>query len=127
MLSSWVTSGYFTLLGRGAGGERRFANGECAMMTSSSAQLCELRSQAKFDFGAAQPAYYDDIKGAPHHSLIGGRWPVGAGRQEAVGIPRGSALPFLARAPRGAGRLAPETGYVPVTRAAYELTAQKGF
>jgi hypothetical protein len=42
------------------------------MLTASSSSAAELRSGAKFDFGVAQLPYYDDVKGAPHHSLIGG-------------------------------------------------------
>jgi sn-glycerol 3-phosphate transport system substrate-binding protein len=127
MLSSWVTSGYFTYTGRGAGGERRFASGECAMMTSSSASYAELRSQAKFDFGTGQLPYYDDIKGAPHHSLIGGGglWVLG-GRKPAEYRAAARFLSWLAR-PEVQADWHQATGYVPVTRAAYDLTAQKGF
>jgi sn-glycerol 3-phosphate transport system substrate-binding protein len=127
MLSSWLQSGYFTYSGRGAGGERRFASGECAMMTSSSASYAELRSQAKFDFGTAQLPYYDDIKGAPHHSLIGGGglWVLG-GRKPGEYRAAARFLSWLAR-PEVQADWHQVTGYVPLTRAAYELTAQKGF
>ena len=127
MLSSWVQSGYFTYTGRGAGGERRFASGECAMITSSSASYAELRSQAKFDFGTAQLPYYDDIKGAPHHTLIGGGglWVLG-GRKPVEYRAAARFLSWLAR-PEVQADWHQSTGYVPLTRAAYELTAQKGF
>jgi sn-glycerol 3-phosphate transport system substrate-binding protein len=127
MLASWAHAGYFTYSGRGAGGERRFARGECAMVTSSSASYAELRAQSKFDFGTAQLPYYDDIKGAPHHSLIGGGglWVLG-GRKPADYRAAARFLSWLAR-PEVQADWHQSTGYVPLTRAAYELTAQSGF
>ena len=127
MLSSWVRSGYFTYSGRAAEGERRFARGECAMVTASSASAADLRAAAKFDFGVAQLPYYDDIRGAPHHTLIGGAglWAL-SGKKAADyrGVAR--FLGWLAR-PEVQAEWHQRTGYVPVTRAAYELTAQKGY
>jgi sn-glycerol 3-phosphate transport system substrate-binding protein len=97
------------------------------MVTAASSSYADLRREAKFDFGAAQLPYYDDIRGAPHHSLIGGAglW-VLAGRK--ITEYRGAAkfLAWLAR-PEVQAEWHQRTGYVPVIRAAYELTAQKGF
>jgi len=126
-LSSWARAGYFTYSGRTIEGERRFARGECAMVTASSSSYADLRRDAKFDFGVAQLPYYDDIPGAPHHSMIGG-----AGLWAMAGKPateyRGVArfLAWLAR-PEVQAEWHQRTGYVPVTRAAYERTAQQGF
>ena len=87
----------------------------------------QLRSEAKFDFGAAQLPYYDDIKGAPHHSLIsgGGLWAM-AGKTHAEYRGMARFLAWLAR-PEIQAEWHQRTGYVPVTRAAYEQTAQSGF
>ena len=127
MLSSWARSGYFTYSGRRIEGERRFANGECAMVTAASSSYADLRREAKFDFGVAQLPYYDDIRGAPHHSLIGGAglWGM-AGKKNAEYRGVAKFLAWLAR-PEVQAEWHQRTGYVPVTRAAYELTAQKGF
>ena len=127
MLSSWARAGYFTYSGRRNEGERRFAKGECAMVTASSSSAAELRREAKFDFGVAQLPYYDDIRGAPHHTMIGGAglW-VLAGKKapEYRGVAK--FLAWLAR-PEVQAEWHQATGYVPVTRAAYERTAQAGF
>ena len=127
MLSSWARAGYFTYSGRRAEGERRFARGECAMVTASSSSASDLRREAKFDFGVAQLPYYDDIPGAPHHTMIGGAglW-VLAGKKSADYRGVAKFLAWLAR-PEVQADWHQRTGYVPVTRAAYELTAQKGF
>jgi sn-glycerol 3-phosphate transport system substrate-binding protein len=127
MLASWARSGYFTYSGRRIEGERRFARGECAMVTSASASYAELRREAKFEFGVAQLPYYDDIRGAPHHSMIGGAglW-VLAGRKGAEYRGAAKFLAWLAR-PEVQAEWHQRTGYVPVTRAAYDLTARQGF
>ena len=126
-LSSWARAGYFTYSGRRTEGERRFAKGECAMVTASSSSYAELRRDAAFDFGVAQLPYYDDIRGAPHHSMIGGAglWAM-AGKKAAENRATAKFLAWLAR-PEVQADWHQRTGYVPVTRAAYELTAQKGF
>jgi sn-glycerol 3-phosphate transport system substrate-binding protein len=126
-LVSWARAGYFTYSGRTVQGERRFAKGECAMVTASSASYAELRSEGKFDFGVAPLPHYDDIRGAPHHSLIGGAglWAL-QGRKPAEYRAAARFLAWLAR-PEVQAEWHQRTGYVPVTRAAYELTAQKGF
>jgi sn-glycerol 3-phosphate transport system substrate-binding protein len=127
MLSSWARAGYFTYSGRRIEGERRFVRGECAMLTASSASYAELKREAQFEFGAATLPHYDDVRGAPHHSLIGGAglWAL-AGRPD--GDYRGVArfLAFLARAEIQA-EWHQRTGFVPVTRAAYEHTRRQGF
>jgi sn-glycerol 3-phosphate transport system substrate-binding protein len=127
MLSSWARSGYFTYSGRRIAGERRFAKGECAMVTAASSSYADLRREAKFDFGVGQLPYYDDIRGAPHHSMIGGAglW-VLAGRKNAEYRGVAKFLAWLAR-PEVQAEWHQRTGYVPLTRAAYEYTAQKGF
>ncbi len=127
MLSSWARSGYFTYSGRRDEGEARFMSGECAMITSSSSRTGDLRRAARFAFGAAQLPFYDDIPGAPHHTLIGGAglW-VLAGRPPAEYRAAAKFLAWLAR-PEIQAEWHQRTGYVPVTRAAYEATRRQGF
>jgi sn-glycerol 3-phosphate transport system substrate-binding protein len=127
MLSSWARSGLFTYSGRRIEGEKRFASGECAMVTAASSSLAELKSGARFDFGAAQLPYYDDIRGAPHHTMIGGAglW-VLAGKKSSEYRGGAKFLAWLA-SPEVQAEWHQRTGYVPVTRAAYELTAKAGF
>ncbi|MGQ0512530.1 MAG: extracellular solute-binding protein, partial [Betaproteobacteria bacterium] len=127
MLSSWARSGYFTYSGRRIEGERRFAKGECAMVTAASSSYADLKREAAFDFGVAPLPHYDDIKGAPHHSLIGGAglW-VLAGKKSAEYRGAAKFLAWLAR-PEVQAEWHQRTGYVPVTRAAFEFTQKQGF
>src|SRR5437868_13873614 len=71
-LASWVKAEYFTYAGRRDEAEVRFTQGACGLLTASSSTIAELRAAAKFDFGVAQLPYYDDVKGAPQNTLIGG-------------------------------------------------------
>ncbi len=127
MLSSWARSGYFTYSGRRLEAERRFSAGECAMLTASSASVAELRRESKFEFGVAPLPHYDDVRGAPHHTMIGGAglW-VMAGKPAANARGAAKFLAFLARPEIGA-EWHQRTGFVPVTRAAYELARKQGY
>jgi sn-glycerol 3-phosphate transport system substrate-binding protein len=127
LLASWARSGYFTYSGRRIEGEKRFTEGECAMVTAASSSYAGLRSDARFDFGTAQLPHYDDVKGAPHHSMIGGAglW-VMAGKKPAAYRGAAKFLAWLAR-PEVQAEWHQRTGYVPVTRAAYDQTAKSGF
>jgi sn-glycerol 3-phosphate transport system substrate-binding protein len=127
MLSSWLKAGYFSYSGRENEGEARFASGECAMLTSSSASYAQLLGRARFDVGVAQLPYYDDFSAAPQNTLVGGSglWVI-AGRTS--GEYRGVArfLAYLARADVQA-QWHQKTGYLPLTAAAYELGRAQGF
>lgn len=127
MLSSWQKSGYFTYAGRENQAEARFASGECAVLTASSASYAELRRSAKFDFGVAQLPYYDDFQGAPQNTLIGGAglW-VLSGQAAAANKGAARFLSYLSK-PDVQAAWHQQTGYVPITTAAYELTRKQGY
>jgi sn-glycerol 3-phosphate transport system substrate-binding protein len=127
VLSSWQKSGYFTYSGRADEAEARFASGECAMLTSSSASYAELRKAAAFDLAVAQLPYYDDFDDAPQNTLIGGSalWALAGGSAaERRGV--GAFLAWLARADVQA-EWHQRTGQLPLTTAAYELSRKQGF
>ena len=65
MLSSWQTSGYFSYSGRLDEAEARFASGECALLTASSASWPELARRAPFDLGVAPLPRYEDFNAGP--------------------------------------------------------------
>lgn len=127
MLSSWQKSGYFTYSGRNDEAEARFASGECALLTASSASYERLRDASQFDFGVAQLPYYDDFDDAPQNTLAGG-----SGLWVIAGLPaaeyRGVArfLAYLSSIDVQAF-WHQRTGYVPITAAAYELSRRQGF
>ena len=64
MLSSWQTAGYFRYAGRLDEAEARFAGGECAVLTASSASAAEIARRVRFDLGVAALPRYEDFGGA---------------------------------------------------------------
>jgi len=60
MLATWEKSGFFSYSGRANEAEARFAKGECAVLTSSSASRSALTKQVGFDLGVAPLPYYAD-------------------------------------------------------------------
>jgi len=126
-LATWAKAGYFSYSGRRAAGEARFAAGECALLTASSASYAGLRRAARFDFGVAQFPYYDDYLAAPQNTLVGGSslWVVkGTRRGEARDAARFMA--FLLR-PEVQLEWHQKTGYVPLAVAAYRQSKEQGF
>ncbi len=126
-LASWVKAEYFTYTGRRDEAEVRFTQGACGLLTASSSTYAELRAAAKFDFGVAQLPYYDDVKGAPQNTLIGGGalWAMGGHKKpEYQGVAK--FFTYLSR-PEIQAEWHQQTGYIPTTVAAYELTKKAGF
>jgi sn-glycerol 3-phosphate transport system substrate-binding protein len=117
----------FDYSGRTNGGEGRFTSGECPLFLSSSGFYGNVKGNARFDWAAAPMPYYPDVPGAPQNSIIGGAslWVMsGKKPDEYKGVAKFFA--FLSDADRQA-RLHQESGYLPITRAAYEKTKASGF
>ena len=127
MLIDFAKNGWFTYAGRTNEGEAKFFSGECAMMTSSSAALGNIRANAKFPFSVNFLPYHDDIPGAPQNSIIGGAslWVLsGKKAAEYKGVAR--FLNYLSQ-PELQAKWHQDSGYVPITYAAAELTAKSGY
>jgi sn-glycerol 3-phosphate transport system substrate-binding protein len=113
--------------GRTNTGEGRFTSGECAMFMTSSAFFGNVKANAKFDYGNAPMPYWPDVAGAPQNSIIGGAslWVMGGKKpEEYKGIAR--FFTFLSDTNRQAN-LHQVSGYLPITKAAYEKTKADGF
>ncbi len=127
MLADYAKNGWFTYAGRRNEAEAKFFSGECAMLTSSSAAQANIRKNAKFDFSVNFLPYNDAIKGAPQNSIIGGAslWVLGGRKADDY---KGVAqfLTFIAQSDLQA-KWHQETGYVPLTNAATDLTRKSGY
>ena len=126
-LSSWAKGELFTYAGRRNEPEAKFFNGECAMLTSSSAAYANIKKNAKFEFGVAKLPYYEEETGAPFNTIIGGAslW-VMAGKKPAEYKGVAKFFEFLS-SPVIAAEWHQETGYLPITNAAYLATQKGGF
>ena len=126
-LKDWNSKGYFTYAGRRNEAEAKFYSGECAMLTSSSAAQANINRNAKFKYAVAMLPYYADVKGAPQNTIIGGAslW-VMAGKKpdEYKGVAQ--FLNYLAD-PQRQAQWHQQTGYLPITPAAYDITKNAGF
>ncbi len=126
-LANMAKTGLFIYKGRGNAADGTFVSGECAMITGSSALYGNVKRNAKFAAGIGTLPYYPDVAGAPQNTVIGGAslW-VMAGKkpEEYKGVAQFFA--HLSKAEEAA-KSHQRTGYLPVTKAAYELTEKSGF
>jgi sn-glycerol 3-phosphate transport system substrate-binding protein len=107
--------------------EQKFVSGECGLILDSSAFYGLAKAGAKFPFGLGELPYYPDVKGAPQNSIIGGAslWVMGGKTaKEYKGV--AEFLSFLSTTPQQV-RWHETTGYLPITKAAYEATKASGF
>lgn len=127
MLGDMVKKGLFTYAGRANQADAKFQSGECAMATISAGALGGTIKAAKTDWELSFLPYHDDVKGAPQNSIIGGAslW-VMAGRKPAEYKGVAKFLAFLSQPEIQMGWHT-STGYVPITKASYELTRKSGF
>ncbi len=126
-LTIWQKSGVFDYSGRTTRGERRFVARECVMFLGSSASRADFLAQANFEVGFGMLPYWPDVAGAPRNSIIGGGslW-VLRDRSDAEYKGAAKFFAYLSRADVQA-TWHQATGYLPITRAAYEATRAQGF
>ncbi|WP_431265355.1 sn-glycerol-3-phosphate ABC transporter substrate-binding protein UgpB [Roseateles chitinivorans] len=126
-LANMSKQGLFVYKGRGNSADSSFFSGECAMMTGSSSLYANVKKNAKFNFGISTLPYYPDVPGAPQNTIIGGAslW-VMAGKKPAEYKGVAAFFQYLAQA-QVASDSHKRTGYLPVTKAAYELTEKSGY
>ena len=127
MLGDMAKKGLFTYAGRTNQGDAKFASGDCAMGSASAGAQANFRKNAKFAWSINFIPYHDDVKGAPQNSIIGGAsvWVMGGKKaEEYKGVAKFFA--FLST-PEIQMEWHTGTGYVPITKASYELTRKSGY
>jgi len=127
MLGRWASDGLFVYSGRRNEGGARFRSGECALFTESSAGYAGVKAEAEFDFAMAPLPYHPDVEGAPQNTIIGGAslW-VMAGKDDEEYAAAADFLNFLST-PEIQAQWHQDTGYLPITTPAYELTKSQGY
>src|SRR6478609_2414442 len=126
-LAEWQAGKVFDYSGRATSAEPRFQNGECGIFIGSSATRADIRANSKLEVGYGMLPYWPDVAGAPQNTMIGGAtlWVLrDRPRAEYKGIAKFFA--FLSK-PDIQAAWHQNTGYLPSTRAAYELTKSQGF
>jgi sn-glycerol 3-phosphate transport system substrate-binding protein len=126
-LVEWQATKMFDYSGRATSAEPRFQNGECAIFIGSSATRADIRANSKFEVGYGMLPYWPDVQGAPQNTIIGGAtlWVLrDRPRDEYKGVAK--FFSFLSK-PEIQAAWHQNTGYLPVTRAAFDLTREQGF
>lgn len=126
-MGDWAKDGKFIYAGRRNEGGANFRAGECAFFTESSAGYAGVKKEAQFDFELRPLPYWSDAAGAPQNTIIGGSslWVLsGKTAEEYKGVSQ--FLSFLSSSDIQA-KWHQDTGYLPITTAAYEQTKSEGF
>jgi sn-glycerol 3-phosphate transport system substrate-binding protein len=126
-LANWQKTKLFDYSGRGVSAEPRFQKGECGIFIGSSATRADILKNTKFDVGFGTMPYTEGIEGAPRNTIIGGAtlWVLrDRPREEYRGVAKFFA--YLSK-PDVQAAWHQATGYLPITRAAYELSREQGY
>jgi sn-glycerol 3-phosphate transport system substrate-binding protein len=126
-LADWQKGKIFIYGGRRNDGDPKFETGEVAMITESSAGFARFKANCKFEFRSSMLPYWPDVPGAPQNTIIGGAslWVLqGHPAEDYKGV---AAFFNYLSSPEVQSEWHKETGYLPITIAAYELTKKEGF
>ena len=126
-LANMAQQGLFVYKGRNNSADATFVSGECAMTTGSSALYGAVKRNAKFAGGIGALPYYPDVPGAPQNTVIGGAslWVMAGKKADEY---KGVALFFkYLSLPEVQAKSHQETGYLPITTAAFGITEKSGF
>jgi sn-glycerol 3-phosphate transport system substrate-binding protein len=126
-LAEWQATKIFEYSGRAQTAEPRFQKGECGIFIGSSATRADIKANSKFDVGYGMIPYWPDVAGAPQNTIIGGAtlWVLrDRPKAEYKGVAK--FFSFLSK-PEVQAAWHQNTGYLPITRAAFDLTRAQGF
>ncbi|EXI75606.1 MAG TPA: extracellular solute-binding protein [Candidatus Accumulibacter phosphatis] len=125
LLTTWAKARFFIYFGRRDEADRRFAEGECGMLTSSSSLFGALHESRRADTGVSPLPYHDDVQGAPQQTLAGGSslW-AAAGRKPAEYKGIAQFVRFLME-PDLQVQLTAASGFLPMTAAARAAAGSK--
>lgn len=126
-LADMSKDGTFSYGGRGDTANALFTSGKCGMFTGSSGNRANIIKTGEFEFGTSSLPYYSDVQGAPQNSIIGGAslW-VFAKKSDDVYKGVTEFFHFIS-SPEQAAAWHQDTGYVPVTKAGFEMTKDSDF
>jgi sn-glycerol 3-phosphate transport system substrate-binding protein len=127
-VKEWLDAGYYGFYGRGWGDNQdAFVQEKAAMWLGSSGSFGGLANSAEFGFGAAELPYWKSITDEPYGTFIGGAALFAmAGKPDEENAGVADFMAFLT-SPEMQYFWHKETGYVPITNAAYELAKEDGY
>ena len=126
-MGEWAQDGKFIYAGRRNEGGANFRAGECALFTESSAGYAGISAEAEFEFEVRPLPYWQAVADEPQNTIIGGAslWIMeGHEADEYAGV--AEFMNFLS-SPEIQAKWHQDTGYLPITAEAGELTREQGF
>ncbi|BCB06356.1 ABC transporter substrate-binding protein [Vreelandella venusta] len=128
-LKAWQDADAFKWGGPGSGpdSEPLFYSQECAIFFGSSASRADVAANSDFEVGFGMQPYYDDVDGAPQNSIIGGAtlWALqGHTDDEYEAVT--AFFEYLSQ-PEVQAEWHQQTGYLPITQAAWDLSKEQGY
>ena len=126
-MGQWAKDGKFIYAGRRNEGGANFRAGECALFTESSAGYAGIKAEAQFAFEVRPLPFWETVVATPQNTIIGGAslW-VMEGQSEAEYAGVAAFMNFLS-SPEIQAKWHQDTGYLPITAEAGELTRSQGF
>lgn len=128
-LTEWQEQGYFEWFGTGWGDNQTpFEEGEVAIWLGSSGSFGGLAAKdLDFEFSATNLPYWEAVTTEPTQTFIGGAALFAmSGKSDEENAATAAFFEFLTR-PETQYKWHRETGYVPITTAAYELAKADGY
>jgi sn-glycerol 3-phosphate transport system substrate-binding protein len=125
-LSDLAKEGVFVYGGRTSEAKQNFISGECGILTESSGGLGDI-VKSGMNYGIGQLPYDETAEGAPQNTTPGGAslWVMG-GKSDEIYKGVGTFFNYLSQT-EVQQFLHEQSGYLPVTTAAYEATKASGF
>jgi sn-glycerol 3-phosphate transport system substrate-binding protein len=126
-LYNWSKEKVFVYGGIEGKPDAMFTSGDVPIYFQSIGSYANMRSASKFEVGVGNLPYYPEVKAAPQNSIIGGAslW-VMAKKSNAEYKGVAKFFTFISK-PEIMAFWHQGTGYLPITKAAYELTKLQGF
>jgi sn-glycerol 3-phosphate transport system substrate-binding protein len=127
-LKEWYDAGLFGYYGAGwADNQQPFEAGEVAMWLGSSASFSGLKQSTDFPFSATFLPYWEGVPGAGTNTFIGGAALFAmSGKPDEENAATAAFFDWLDN-PEPQVMWHKDTGYVPITSAAYELAKEQGY
>ena len=127
-LVDWQDKGYFQWYGTGWGDNQTpFEQGEVAMWLGSSGSFGGLQQTAEFPFSATLLPYWEAVTTEPTQTFIGGAALFAMSGKSAEENEATAAFFEYLSSPEVQYMWHRETGYVPITTAAYEMATADGY
>ena len=126
-LAEWQKTKIFDYGGRGDSAKPKFYSGECGMTMASSGARLGIVTNMKAEVGISMLPYWPDVRNGLQNSIIGGAtlWVLrGQKTDDYKGVAR--FFTYLSK-PDVQAWWHQQSGYLPITPAAYELSRAQGF